>query len=104
MAEVIATIWVCTNCLLVHANGERGEIHAESYESYFEKDLCDCGACEPLCLVDDSKLAIGTENHSDGCEGDGECDCGERGFCTTSCEGCGSTLHGERYSMVVFDS
>lgn len=91
MANIIGEIWVCQSCMLVHANGECGELED--------------GEPEPLSLVDDRYLAMGTQEHSDTCPGETEegCDCAEHGFCTTRCEGCGSELYGERYSLVVFD-
>ena len=93
------TIWVCRDCLLVHANGECGER---------DSDLP-----EPLSLiraVDGLAMGMGWEEHRETCEvrltggwePDYECDCETDTFARTSCAGCGDWHHGERHAMTVF--
>jgi hypothetical protein len=93
------TLWVCTNCILHHANGECGCCH----------DDCNHEGHEPLSLVDYTKSAmgLGTEEHSEDCEvrirgewpDSYECDCETNTYSTSSCDGCGSPYHGERHAM-----
>ncbi|MFF5471029.1 hypothetical protein [Streptomyces achromogenes] len=77
--ENYGTIWVCQDCMLHHANGECGSCHDQRGHDQ-----------EPLSLV----------KRSDGWEvsAAGETDT----YSTSSCEGCGSYLHGERHAMTLF--
>jgi hypothetical protein len=108
--------------MLVHANGECGELHAESCASLdvqqFDFDSqtdasCDCGAKEPLSSITDGfrvAMGIGAEEHAEGCENRSvtrsadivECDCAEQTHSTSQCEGCGTYLHGERHAMHLY--
>jgi hypothetical protein len=92
------TVWVCTNCLMHHANGESGDCHHEEGHEY-----------EPLSKVSPARFSMGmaSEDHSDSCEvrikGEcptkHECDCDTDTFSTSWCDGCGRTYHGEPHSM-----
>lgn len=87
---VHSEIWVCVDCMLVHANGECGE----------------SPDCEPWSDVDPERfeVAMGGE-HEDGCtaRADGEdCECERQTFSRSQCEGCGSWLAGERYLFTLF--
>jgi hypothetical protein len=111
MAEVIAILSVCENCMFTHANGECGEIHAYDCpmaEAIPEDDReCNCGAREPWSAIPDNwHPAMGVEEHSEYCEfeTDGECDCENLGFSHSACDGCGDTHYGDRYAFVAFDS
>lgn len=99
MAREHWTLWVCTNCIHHHANGECRDCHEESHEGG-----------EPLSLVDHTKSTMGLlySEHSEecalyihGCDtpNDYECDCETVTFTTSSCDGCGSGYHGERHAM-----
>ncbi|MGW5773143.1 hypothetical protein ACWEVY_28825 [Streptomyces longwoodensis] len=103
------TIWVCSNCLMHAANGECGDCHEEKHEGGEPLSLLSVQACP----------GMGWEDHEDEClthiirdlkerfpdvdwpdvPGDYECDCETRGYSTSSCDGCGSTYHGDRYAM-----
>ncbi|MFF8629715.1 hypothetical protein [Streptomyces werraensis] len=97
------TLWVCTNCLMHAANGECGDCHREEGHE----------GGEPLSLVSyRATLGMGYEEHHEEClrytlgsdvPGDYECDCEERGFSTSSCDGCGSVYHGDRYAMTEWE-
>src|SRR5687767_13932969 len=92
-------IWVCMCCMLIHANGECGE---------------DCHDRKPWGIIDFKKyevtMGLLAEEHNDSCPvkitGDWqaveECDCGHRTFDTSSCEGCGTPLHGDRYAFTLW--
>lgn len=108
------TIWVCLSCLLHHANGECGDCHSE--EGHEEEPLGDVqapfyvtmgmveGDHEEDCLT--YILADLTDRFPDidwpDLPGDYECDCETDTFSTSSCEGCGSYLYGERHAMTLF--
>lgn len=88
------TLWVCIDCMLTQANGECNP----------DPDR------EPLSLIDDGdEITLGMmfEEHADGCTiadraPDYECDCERREFSQSSCDGCGSHLHGERHAMTLW--
>lgn len=86
-------LWVCVDCMLIHANGECGER--------------DPGEPEPLCLIgpdDDLSMGLFAEHHADGCtDSDREagCNCETHTFSWSRCDGCGSTLGGERHAMTL---
>lgn len=91
------TVWVCCNCLHHAANGECGDCHnPDGHEGGAPLSLLSVEACP----------GMGWEDHNEGChvftsqgEDRDECACEERGFSTSSCEGCGSDFHGDRYAM-----
>lgn len=103
MSNESITIWVCQCCMLNHANGE-----------------CGCGAYygedpdhDPLSLVSNDRIAMGIpyEEHSDTCQVNiagewlndmEECECETNTLSTSSCQGCGSWLHGERHAMTLW--
>lgn len=74
MADVIATIMVCVDCLMVHANGE--------VEGPTDR--------EPWGLLPGADVAM-----SDG----EDCDCP---FSYRPCDACGSELAGMRHEFAVF--
>ena len=86
-------IWVCVDCMFVHANGE-----TES-----EPDR------EPLNLLEGQEVTLGMlySEHSCGRETDPdmseECECEQQDFSWSRCEGCGSTLGGSRHAMTVWE-
>ena len=92
------TIWVCTNCIMHHANGECGDCHNPDGH---EGD-------EPLSKLDPrfSAMGMGYEEHSEDCptrdpenEYPEDCECETNTYSTSSCGGCGSDFHGERHAM-----
>lgn len=103
--ESLGTIWVCTNCLMHHANGECGCCH----------DDCNHEGFEPLSAIEaPQRVAMGMAylEHTEGClrralrgdtPSDYECDCETDTYSTSQCEGCGSHLHGERHAMTLFN-
>jgi hypothetical protein len=121
MDTIVGTIWVCTSCMLVHANGECGEVHADSCQSFNAGGIsdpaepCDCGAREPLNLIRDGysiTMGLLREEHAPDCPNRSadhsadfvECFCGEREFSRSQCEGCGTYLHGTRYVMTLWQN
>ena len=90
--KVWGEIWVCVDCMLIHANGECDTDRPESEP-------------EPWSTVDQSRfdVAMGGE-HREVCDaGDSDdCDCATNTFSTAQCEGCGSYLHGERHLFTLF--
>lgn len=90
------TIWVCVDCIHVHANGECAE-----------------GADrEPLALLDGMDVTMGLMREEHACTDEQgrtahdrgeECECETTDFSWTSCDGCGSTLGGERHAMTVWE-
>jgi hypothetical protein len=98
---------VCQDCLLASANGEPVPWESGSSEP------------EPLSNVDygaGEEISLGwlLEWHDDQCPNRieqrsnpgkyfprQECDCEDLGFCQSPCQGCGSSLHGERFAMTL---
>jgi hypothetical protein len=123
MSKIVCTIWVCRNCILVHANGECGEIHANMCDLLvFDQEpgtlvsgipvTCTCGAKEPLSEIPEGHsvtAGMSPEDHTEDCpnrtEGSEtvECECGVNPFSTYPCHACGSSLHGEREMMTLWD-
>lgn len=91
------TVWVCVNCILHAANGECGDCHNERGHE----------GGEPLSLLSvEARPGMGWENHNEEChvyrsQGSDrdDCDCETDTYSTSTCEGCGSTYHGERHAM-----
>jgi hypothetical protein len=96
------TIWVCVDCMLHHANGECGSCHLDEGHDR-----------EPMGLIDPPVSGRGmvtmgmlSELHNCVPDWDGsniECECETKNFSSYSCEGCGSTLHGERHAFTVWE-
>lgn len=97
MTRESATIWVCIDCMLMHANGETSESPDR----------------EPWSAVgDDVETTMGllSEEHNEECDvrktgswpANYECDCERREFSWSSCDGCGSSLGGERHAFTIW--
>lgn len=91
--ESCGTIGVCADCLHSDANGE--------YSPDRPADLP-----EPWSAIPFGYLALSGGEHSDSCdeetrESDG-CDCDDRGFTQSSCDGCGDHHHGDRFAYTLF--
>jgi hypothetical protein len=91
-----ATVWLCQDCTLVHANGE--------CDPYRPADLP-----EPLSAIDDGdELTLGLleEEHDDECtetdRAEGGCNCEQRSFSWSRCDGCGSDLGGDRHAATLW--
>lgn len=96
-------IWVCVDCIMHHANGECGSCHTDEGHDR-----------EPLCLVDKPMSGYDTvtmgmlnSEHAKDCgrrTGSyvSDCNCETMTFSWLSCEGCGSTLGGERHAMTLW--
>jgi hypothetical protein len=102
--ESYGTIWVCTDCLMHHANGECGSCHDDEH-GHDEEPLSSIGEGFHVAM------GMSYEEHDESCErhtkgsdaaDDHECDCETRTYSTSQCEGCGSYLHGERHAMTLF--
>lgn len=80
---------ICVDCMAHLANGECGSCHEESGHDR-----------EPLSAVpaeNNVSLGMFAEDHAPDCNGE-DCDCENLGFSMSSCDGCGSTLGGDRYA------
>lgn len=103
MSEIeTCTIWVCQCCMLVTANGECCD--NDQHDGF-----------EPLSLsgLDNMVPGLIYSEHDDNCllhpstipvhvRSDYECYCEKKDFSWSSCEGCGSSLGGERHAMTLF--
>lgn len=89
------TIWVCVDCMFVHANGECDPDRPDSEPEVWSRVGEDC----------DVTVGSLSEEHAAGCtdvdrsEG---CDCERREFSWSQCEGCGSWLVGSRYAFTLW--
>ena len=89
----IGTIWVCLCCLFAREG---------------DGDGCDGnGGCagDPWAEIPDGytvTLGMFREEHADGCKEGDECDCERRTFSWRPCEGCGSSLGGERQAYTLW--
>lgn len=88
------TIWVCIDCMFSHANGETSSDEAPD--------------CEPWCLIDkgdEVAMGIMADEHADSCTPEDReegCDCATDSFSWSPCEGCGSSLGGERHAFTLW--
>ena len=93
-----ATLWICTDCLCLHANGE--------YDPERPAELP-----EPLSLIPasaDLSAGLLAEHHAHDCEPQtrdaDRCDCVTIPHATRACDGCGDHHHGRRHAMtLVYD-
>jgi hypothetical protein len=76
--RVWSTLSLCTDCMLVCANGECGERPSD--------------LSEPLCLVAGEDVVLGADEHRDGCT---ESDRAE------GCDGCDNWNHGDRFAAAI---
>lgn len=90
------TIWVCTDCMILAANGEEPLDRPDSEP-------------EPWALWPDSagETTMGLLREQHECDyatgGEyGDCDCERREFSWSDCDGCGSRLGGARYAYTYW--
>lgn len=95
MSVILGRISVCECCMFVHANGE---CCAEDHDR------------EPLSLIGDGAsvtMGLSADEHNENCTPkDREveaCECDQLGFSWSSCEGCGSSLGGDRYALTLWN-
>ena len=81
------TIEVCTDCTMMHANGEISEPAPDPL---------------PWALMPDSDVTMGSFGPCRWECPEGECECDSIGFTWAPCEGCGSTLGGHRELFTVW--
>lgn len=119
--KIHSRIWVCNCCMLSISNGECCEGHNANngeaftttvhYSAHFYAGTDEITTPAVWGLWDSMEydVSMGGE-HADGCpngpdsptRGEQDCDCEIIPFSDTPCEGCGSTLHGERHAFTVF--
>lgn len=95
------TIWVCRNCLFHHANGECGDCHEPEHEGgepWALWALAQMGGVTMGMLYEEHACSEGDDDPAD------DCDCETDTFSMSSCEGCGSTYHGERHAFTVWEA
>jgi len=96
------TIWVCLDCMLHHANGECGDCHTDEGHDREPMGLID----QPMSGRDMVTMGMLKEHHE--CDTrwsdwrERECGCEVINFSTSSCDGCGSVLHGERHAFTLW--
>lgn len=99
-AKPTATLWVCSDCMHSHANGETGNESPdrEPWEALFAR--------EP----EGSFVTMGMPREEHECdwaedpesEAWDTCECELSSFSWSTCEGCGSDLGGERHAFVLW--
>lgn len=99
MSELLGTIWVCVDCMLVHANGECDPERPEDLPA-------------PLSRIGEGfsiTMGLLAEEHDEECpvcitrdHNAVECDCEREIFATYPCRGCGDSHHGERHAMALW--
>lgn len=98
MTQNTCTIWVCQSCMLHHANGECGDC----VEDLRHHDR------EPMWLYSPQDVTMGMLVTEHSCKSSDElphwweCDCEIKNFSWSICDGCGSTLGGERHAMTLW--
>lgn len=92
------TIWVCQDCMLHHANGECGSCYTDEAHGREPMGLVD----QPMSGYDMVAMGMLDEFHTEGCMELFGCDCETMTFSWSSCDGCGSTLGGERHAMTLW--
>jgi len=84
--EPTVTQWVCVDCFVLLVNGDVSP-YCENPDALMTK----LEGYEPT-------PGMLREEHAEECDGE-ECDCETNPFSTSQCDGCGSTLHGERHAV-----
>lgn len=91
--ESCGEIGVCTDCLHADANGE--------YSPDRPTDLP-----EPWAAIPFGYLALSGGKHADSCDAETRstdgCDCDDRGFTPSWCEGCRDPHHGDRFAYTLY--
>jgi hypothetical protein len=110
------TLWVCQCCMLASANGECCQDHArDESERVTEPGNFYTGPIQPTPMPwaryadreGHETMGLLNSEHDEDCDvfktgirpDDYECDCETRDFSWSSCDGCGSSLGGERYAF-----
>lgn len=97
--RIVREMWVCVCCTLIHANGEccDSDDHGGDNRQPWSE----------VSFTDGYSVTMGmlAKEHAEGCtEDDREagCDCEHRDFSWSRCDGCGSSLGGERYAFTLW--
>lgn len=111
--EPQGTIWVCLDCMMTDANGElpddRDESQPEPWALWADWPAGELtmGTLDHECRVTDHTCQDADGYESDDCECPAgeiadECDCEHDSFSWRHCEGCGSSLGGERHAYTYW--
>lgn len=96
--EIVSEISVCSDCMILDANGEAPQDR-------------DPNEPEPWSALPFGYQATMGGDHNEDCPNrlpynerpdDIDCDCGDLGYRQSSCDGCGSHLHGDRYQYTLW--
>lgn len=93
--EIVDEIWVCQDCMLVHANGEISPDRPADLPTVWSRIDFGYNVTMGGTHADDCP------NGSDGTR-DVDCDCETREFSTSACEGCGDYHAGDRYLFTLW--
>lgn len=97
---LLGTIWVCQCCTLDHANGEccpDNDHGGDGIPPWADTDFTRHSVT----------MGLSSDEHADTCDvritgewpADYECDCERTEYSSSSCDGCGSYLAGERHAF-----
>jgi hypothetical protein len=101
MATVATQLWVCSDCLMMLANGDMPEDMPEDYQSAFLARHT-AGLERELDGHYGNVVAGGAHHCGDGeAWRDGDCACEDGGFSNGECDLCRDGLAGDRYAATV---
>lgn len=99
--KTVASIWVCSDCITLFANGETPPNMPEDETAAYLASIDS--------RTDGYHVAVGGE-HADDCpnmvdgqwEGSTDCTCETEEFLWRQCGACGSTVGGSRHAVTLF--
>lgn len=93
--EPLYTLWVCTDCVMQHANGEHSPDRPADYPPVWSK-----------MMSADVTLGMVAAEHASDCDpverAEQGCSCETITFSNGTCEACGLTLAGARHAMTYW--
>lgn len=98
MTQDTATGWICTDCMMLLANGEAPPEMSEEETAAWLASIDDETEMTPGLLA---------EEHDEDCPNHGgwqgvECSCERQEFSWSACDSCGSHLGGERHAVTFW--
>jgi hypothetical protein len=95
-----SVVEACTDCLFAIVNGDP-PVDPEWDAAEFER------VCEKYVVLHghphSNKWFTDCSHHGKPCPDDEDCDCEKRGYSTSSCDFCGSHLHGDREDFTLIE-
>lgn len=100
--NVPTLLWVCVDCIVLEANGEMPTDPTPGEPEPLSDIPADCDLTVGMMASEHDEDCPVREQLESNSAVDTECECEHRSFSWSQCDGCGSSLGGERFALTMW--